>query len=215
MRCTKAEHEFLQGLLWRYPSPSVTEPSFWHEHRPPCVKMFLGYVQLGEVMWLQRPLDLSRSFKGESSSVQSLNHVWLFGTPWTAAHQASLSITNSLSLLKLMYIELVMPCNHFILSHALLHMPSIFPSCRVFSNESVLRIRWPKYWSFSFSISPSNDFRTDFLCDGLIGSPCSPRDSQESSPTTHFKSINFWGLSFLYGPTVMSIHDYWKDHSLD
>ena len=169
MRCTKAEHEFLQGLLWRYPSPSVTELSFWHEHRPPCVKMFLGYVQLGEVMWLQRPLDLSRSFKGESSSVQSLNHVWLFGTPWTAAHQASLSITNSLSLLKLMYIELVMPCNHFILSHALLHMPSIFPSCRVFSNESVLRIRWPKYWSFSINISPSNEysglisFRMDWL----------------------------------------------------
>ena len=90
-------------------------------------------------------------------------------TPWTAACQASLSITNPRGLLKLMSSELVMPCNHFILSHALLHMPSIFPSCRVFSNESVLRIRWPKYWSFSFSISPSNDysglisFRMDWL----------------------------------------------------
>ena len=165
MRCTKAEHEFLQGLLWRYPSPSVTEPSFWHEHRPPCVKMFLGYVQLGEVMWLQRPLDLSRSFKGESSSVQSLNHVWLFGTPWTAAHQASLSITNSLSLLKLMYIELVMLSNHLIL--CLLLPPSIFPSIRVFSNESVLTIRWPKIWSFGNSSSNEYSGLISFKMDWL------------------------------------------------
>ena len=92
------------------------------------------------------------------SSVQSLSHVWLFGTPWTAARQASLSIINSQrSLLKLMSIELVMPSNHLILCHPLL-LPSIFPSIRVFSNESVVRIRWPKYWSFSFSISPSNEY---------------------------------------------------------
>ena len=103
------------------------------------------------------------------SSVQSLSHVWLFATPWTAAFQASLSITNSQSLLKLMSIESVMPSNHLILYHPLLLLPSIFPSIRVFSNESVLRIRWPKYWSFSFSISPSNEysglisFRMDWL----------------------------------------------------
>ena len=87
------------------------------------------------------------------SSVQSLSHVWLFATPWTAAHQASLSITNSWSLLKLMSIESVMPSNRLILCHPLLLLPSIFPSIRGFSNESALCIRWPKYWSFSFNIS--------------------------------------------------------------
>ena len=104
----------------------------------------------------------------QESSVQSLSRVWLFATPWTAAHQASLSITNSQSLLKLMSIELVMLSNHLILCCPLLLLPSIFPS-RVFSSELVLHIRWPKYWSFSFSISPSNEysglicFRMDWL----------------------------------------------------
>ena len=103
------------------------------------------------------------------SSVQSLSHVQLFATPWTAACQASLSITSSWSLLRLMSIESVIPSNHLILSHHLLLLPSIFPSIRVFSNESVLPIRWPKYWTFSFSISPSNEysglisFRTDWM----------------------------------------------------
>ena len=103
------------------------------------------------------------------SSVQLLSHVQLFATLWTAVHQASLSITNSQSLLKLMSIELVMPSNHLILCHPLLLPPSIFPSIRIFSNESVLHIRWPKYSSFSFSISPSNEysglisFRMDWL----------------------------------------------------
>ena len=102
------------------------------------------------------------------SSVQSLSRVWLSVTPWTAAHQAFLSVTNSQSLLKLMSIEWVMPSNHLILCHSLL-LPSVFPSIRVFSNESVLRIRWPEYWSFSFNISPSNEhpglisFRMDWL----------------------------------------------------
>ena len=103
------------------------------------------------------------------SSVQSLNCVQLFVTPWTAACQASLSITNSRSLLKLMSIELVMPSNHLILCHPLLLLPSIFPSIGLFSNESALCIRWPKHWSFSFNISPSNEhpglisFRMDWL----------------------------------------------------
>ena len=92
------------------------------------------------------------------SSVQSLSRVQLFVTPWTAAHQASLSITNSQSLLKFMSIKLVMPSNHLILCRPLLLLPSIFPSIRVFSNESALRIRWPQYWSFSFTISPSNEY---------------------------------------------------------
>ena len=92
------------------------------------------------------------------NSVQPLSHVWLFVTPWTAAHQASLSITNSQRLLKLMSIESVMPSNHLILCPPLLLPPSIFPSIRVFSSESFLHIRWPKYWSFSFSISPSSEY---------------------------------------------------------
>ena len=96
--------------------------------------------------------------KPRSSWVQSLSRVWLFATPWTAARQASLSITNSQSLLKLMSIESVMPSNYLILCHPLLLLLSIFPSIRVFSNESALRIRWPKYWSFIFNISPSNEY---------------------------------------------------------
>ena len=103
------------------------------------------------------------------SSVQLLSRVLLFATPWTAAHQASLSVTNSQSLLKFLSVESVMPSNHLILCCLLLSLPSIFPSLRVFSNESSLRIRWPKYWSFNFSVSPSNEypglifFRTDWL----------------------------------------------------
>ena len=103
------------------------------------------------------------------SSVQSLSRVWLFATLLTAARQASLSITNSRSLLKLMSIESVMPSNYLILCHPLILLPSVFPSIYVFSNESVLHIRWPKYWSFSFTISPSNEysglisFRTEWL----------------------------------------------------
>ena len=92
------------------------------------------------------------------NSVQSLSCVWLFATPWAVAHQASLCITNSWSLLKLMPIQLVMPSNHLILCRPLLLLPSIFPSIRVFSNESVLLIRWPKDWSFSFSISPFKEY---------------------------------------------------------
>ena len=111
----------------------------------------------------------SRASQPLLSSIQLLSRVRLFATPWTAAHQASLSITNSQSLLKHMSIESVMPSNHLILCHPLLLLPSILPSISVFSNESVLRIRWPKYWSFSFIISPSNEhpgliaFRMDCL----------------------------------------------------
>ena len=130
---------------------------------------------------------------GEFSSGQSLSHVWLFATPWTAAHQASLSITNSWSLLKLMSIELVMPSNHLIL------LPSIFPSIRVFSNESDLRIRWPKYWSFNFNISPSNEypglmsFRIDWFSllavQGTLKSLLQHHSSKEIEETNLFHCI--------------------------
>ena len=140
------------------------------------------------------------------------NSLW---PPWTPAHQASLSIT-SWRLLKRMFIESVMPLNHLILCCPLPLLPSIFPSIRVFSNESVLRIRWPKYWSFSFSVSPSNEYLGLISNqDGLVGSPCHPRDSQESSPTPQFKSINSLVLSFLYGPTLACLHDYCKKHGFD
>ena len=124
------------------------------------------------------------------SSVQSLSHVQLFVTPWTAAFQASLSITNSRILLKFISIELVMPSNLLILCPPLLLLPSIFPSIRIFSNEPALHTRWPKYWSFSFNISPFNEhsglisFRMywlDFL--GVQG-------TLESSPTLQFTSTN-------------------------
>ena len=127
------------------------------------------------------------------SSVQSLSRVRLFVTPWIAAHQASLSITNSWSLLKLTSIESVMPPSHLILCRPLLLRPPSPPSIRVFSNES----------------TPHE------VANGLVGSPCSSRDSQESSPTPQFKSINSSALSFLHSPTVTSIHDHWKNHSLD
>ena len=131
------------------------------------------------------------------SSVQSLSHVWLSVTPWTTAHQASLSITNTQSLLKLISIESVMPSNHFILCHLLLLLPSIFPSIRVFSKESVLRIRWPRYWSFYFgSVLPMN-IQDWFPLNSLGWSPCHPRVSKESSPTLQFKSINSSALRFL------------------
>ena len=142
------------------------------------------------------------------------SRVQLFVTPWTAAHQASLSITISQNLLKLMSSESVMPSNHLILCRPLLLPPSIFPSIRVFSNELVLCIRWPKYWSFSFNISPSSEysglisFRMDWL--DLLTVP----GTLKSSPT-QFKSISSLGLSFLCSPTLTSIHDYWKNHSLD
>ena len=147
--------------------------------------------------------------------MQSLSHVRLFATPWTAARQGSLSITKSQSLLKLISIKSVMPSNHLMLCCPLLLPPSIFPNIQIFSNESVLHNRWPKYWSFRFSITPSNEY------SGLISSRMDWMDlltiqgNQESSPTPQFKSINSSVLSFLYVPTLTSMHDYWKNHSFD
>ena len=135
-------------------------------------------------------------------------------TPWTLARQASLSVTNSRSLLKLLSVESVIPSNHLILCCPLLLPPSIFPSIRVFSDESVLRIRWPKYWSFSFSISPSHEylglisFRMDWLdllaVQGTVRNLLQHDSSKASS-----------ALSFLYSPTLTSIHDHWKNHSFE
>ena len=125
--------------------------------------------------------------RGGCCCFQLFSHVWLFASPWTAAHHASLSFTVSRSLLKLMSVELVIPSNHLFLCHPLL--PSVFPSIRVFSSESTLCIRWPKYWNLSFSISPSNEYSRYFLQDWLVWSPCSPRDSQKSSPTPQWEVV--------------------------
>ena len=154
--------------------------------------------------------DIQPSVKFSHSVVSN------FLTPWIAACQASLSITNSQSLLRLMSIESVMPSNHLILSHPLLLPPSIFLSIRVFCSESVLHIRWPKYWNFSFNISPSNEyselisFRIDWLALLAVQGTL-----KSLLPTPQFKSISSSALSFLYTPALTSIHDYWKNHSLD
>ena len=147
------------------------------------------------------------------SSVQLLSCVQFFATPRTEA--LFLSITNSQSFHKLMSIELVMSSKYLILCYPLLPLPSIFLRIRVFSNESVLHIRWPKYWSFSFSISPSNEysglicFRMDWLDHLAV------QEILEFSPTPQFKSIDFSVLSFLYSSSLTSMHDHWKNHSFD
>ena len=150
------------------------------------------------------------------SSVQSLSHVQIFTTPWTAAHQASLSFTISQNLLNLMSIESVMPSNHLILCHPFLLLLSVFPSMRVFSNESALHIRWPKYWSFSFSISPSGEY------SGLISfridwfDLCAVQGTLKTLLQHHSSKASILQHSaFLYGATLTSIHDYWKNHSFD
>ena len=147
-------------------------------------------------------------------SVQSLHRVRPL-RPHTAASQASLSTTISQNLLKLIFIESVIPHNHLILCRPLLPLPSIFPRIRVFSNELALHIRQAKYWSFSFSISPPSEY------SGLISLKIDWFDllavqgTQESWPVPQFKSISSSGFSLLYGPNLTSMHDYWKNHGLD
>ena len=151
-------------------------------------------------------------------------------TPWTATLQASLSITNSQSLLKIISIESVMPSNHLILCHPLLLLPSVFPSFRVFSSKSVLCIRWPKYWSFSFSISPSNEysglisFRMDWLdlfaVEGTLKSLLQHHSLQSKGLSRVFSNTTvqkhqFFGAQLFYSPTLTPMHNYWKNHSFD
>ena len=147
-------------------------------------------------LWLPHGLELTATLTISHislCSVQLLGRVQLFATPWTAAHQASLSITNPRSLPKLISIESMMPSNHFILCRPLLLLPSIFPSIRVFSNESALPIRWPKYWSFSFNISPSNEYSRliSFRMDWLI-------------------SLQSKGLSRVFSNTTVQKHQYFS-----
>ena len=178
-------------------------------------RFLLSYIKLFFLILyakVRRRLNVEQN-TSKFSSVQSLSCVQLFVTSWTSAHQASLS-TFSQSLLKLM---VVMSSNHLILCHSHLPLPSIFTNIRVFSSELVLRIRWPKYWSFSFSISPSNEysrlipFRMDWVDLLLVQGTFKALLQHHSS----IQSISSLVLSFLYGPTLTSIHDYWKNHSFD
>ena len=166
--------------------------------------------KLNDSLFIQRnePLD-------SNQSVQLLSHVQLFATLWFTAHQASLSITNSWSSLKLMSIESAMPSSHLILCHPLLLLPPIPPRIRVFSYESTLHMRWPKYWSFSFSISPSNEyprlisFRMDWM-DLLADQGTLKSLLQHYSS----KASILWCSAF-FTVQLTSIHDHWKNHSLD
>ena len=142
-----------------------------------------------------------------AQSVHLFSLVWLFATPRTAACQASLSVTNSLSFLKLMSIQSVMPSNHLILCHSLLFLPSIFPSIRVFSNES--RIRWPKYWSFSFSISPSNEYSLLFSLGWTGWISLQSKGLSRVFSNTTVKKHQFFHAQLSHGPSLTSIHDYW------
>ena len=166
----------------------------WSSNSTSCKSLVTSYITLKESFVV----------------VQSPSHIRLFVTPWIAACQASLSFTISWSLPKFMSIESMMTSNHLILCHPLL--PSIFSSIKVFSNESAVHIKWPKYWSFR--ISPSDEysglsyFKIDWF-DFLAV------QGTQSSPGPQFKSINSLVLSLLYGPALTSVHDYWKDHSFD
>ena len=168
----------------------------------------------GRLWPLQETLQDQQVSLAQFSSVQPLRHVGLFATPWTAACQASLSITNSRSLLKLMSIESVTTIQPSLLPHSLL-LPSIFLSIKVFSNESALGMRWPKYCSFSFNISPSNEhpglisFRMDWL--DLLA----VQGTLKSLLQHYSAKASILRCSAFFSPTLTSIHDHWKNHSLD
>ena len=157
--------------------------------------------------WL--PYPFSVQFSSVAQSCLTLCNPMNHSTPGLSVHHQLLEFTQT-------HVHRVgMPPSHLILCCPLFLLPPIPPSIRVFSNESTLPTRWPKYWSFSFSIIPSKkNPRVDLLQNGLVGSPCSPRDSQESSPTPQFKCINSSALGFLHSPTLASIHDHGKNHSL-
>ena len=192
-------------------SPTAEVQATWLNQVPWQPSSFpqILYLKL-ELLMLREEKKLWMKFGSSLSACCccSVAKSYLFVTSWTAACQAPLSSTISESLLKLISIELVMSSNHLILCHPLLHLPSIFPSTRVFSNELPLHIKWPNYWGISFNNSPSTEY------SGLISFRIDWFDllAVQGIPTPQFKSINSAVLSFLYSPTLTSIHDYWKKH---
>ena len=208
----------LWGLQRAQSHPHLNFPPLASRTGREWISMVLSYPISDSFEWQPWETNTLYSFYQNRETlcfVHSLSHVRLFATPWTAVRQVSLSFTISWSLLRLMSIDLMMPSNYLILCRPLLLLPSVFLSIRVFSNELALLIRWSKYWSFSFSISPSNEYL------GLISFKIdwfdllAPSDSQESSPAPQFKSINSSALSFLYHLALTFIHDYWENHSFD
>ena len=163
----------------------------------------------------ERSLLKSQIQKGQFSSAQSLSHVQLFAIPLTEAHQTFLSITNSQSLLRLMSIESVMPSNHFIPCHTLIHLPSIFPSIMVFSKESVLHIKQPKYWSFSFSISPSNEYSRliSFKINWFY--LLAVQGTLKSLLQHHIQKHQFFGTQLALWSNSHIICEYWENYSFD
>ena len=207
-----------------FPQPCVQHRASAVPRRPGCrvgprqAALIPLLLPLALKPWVHSPRASCFNFKSISSSfrsVQSLSHVWLFSTPWTAARQASLSITNSQSLHKLMSIGSVMPSNYLLLCHPLFLLPSILPSIRVFSNESVLCIRCPKHSSFSFSISPSSEysglisFRMDWL--DLLA----VQGTLKSLLQHHNSKASILQHSAFFRVQLTSIHNYWKNHSFD
>ena len=199
-----------------FPSPSSPlfnlQRHYWDlASRQNATNLVLGYHLPDHQAKYQPVVFISFQFSSVSQSC-------LFVTPWIAARQASLSITISRSSPKLMSIELVMPSSHLILCHPLILLPSIPPSIRVFSNESTLHMRWPKYWSFSFSISSSNEqpglisFRMDWLDLLAVQRTLKSLLQHHSSQASILHERK---LSFLHSPTLTSIHDHWKNHNLD
>ena len=192
-------------------------------HSPDFISPLGTCILLHSLLWLGKVIGLGYHLE-EDGVAPSPGHRWisvqfsrvrLFATPWTAAHEASLSITNSWSFLKLMSIKSVMPPNHLILCCPFLVLPSIFPSIRVFSKESVFHIRWPKFGvSASASVLPMNT--QDWSPLGWTGWISLQSKGLQSLLQHHSsKSINSLALSFLYSPTLTSVHDYWKNHSFD
>ena len=213
----------LQDGPWQIPCDGTLPPaapaSCGQPHLPGKRNFSLPVVVFqwlsGMNKWMKLTSLLVVSYVFLLFAVEALSCVRLFAIPWTAGRQASLCFTISRSLLELMSIGLVMPSNHCILCCPLLLLPSILPSIRVFSNESALHIRWPNYWSFSFSTSPSNEY------SGVISFRMDLFDLSvqervwESSLAPQFESINSAALSLFNGPPLMSVHDYWKNHSFD
>ena len=202
----------LISLVWKFAGPQNSNSMI---QRFCCFCFFKGWNHFGKTSF-KTQLQVETLTSLACCCCCSVSHAQLFATPWTMASHSSLSFTTSQSLLKLMSIELVMPSKHLVLCHPLLLLlPSVFPSIRVFSIKSALHIRWPKSWSFSFSISPSNEY------SGLIslGWTCwiylQSEGLSRVFSTTQFKSIDSSVFSFLYGPTLTSIHDYWKNYSFD
>ena len=204
----------LSGILcghkkqW-HPDTWILWHSSWHIH-PHNMYEFRKH----SAKW-KKPVPNSPHISVQFNSVQSLSRVWLFVTLWTIARQVSLSITNSWSLLKFTSIDSVTTSNHLILCRPLLLLPSVFPSIRVFSNESALPIRWPKDWSFSFNISPSNEhsgliFRMDWLHLLAVQGTLKSFFQHHSSKASILQCSAFFIV-----PTLTPIHDYWKNHSLD